>query len=142
LASFPNTDLVILHDPEVAFKRFSLEQGEQASSQPHQCGDVLYRGPKNNNAVIIFRRIGAYIREVEVKRKQSTGFLLADLSQVRIYTTGHALLCNRYRIVLMLYKQVFDFEWQMLVDLTTHQLAAGKGTTRSRASSAAYRRAA
>ena len=34
-ASFPNTDSVILHDPEVAFKRFSLEQGQQASSQSH-----------------------------------------------------------------------------------------------------------
>ena len=70
--------------------------------------------------MIIFRRIGAYIREVEVKREQSTVFLLADLSQVRIYTTGHALLRNGYRIVLMLYEQVFDFEWQMLVNLTTH----------------------
>jgi hypothetical protein len=55
LASFPDADLVILHDPEVAIKRFSLEQGEQASSQPHECGDALYGGPKNNNAVIIFR---------------------------------------------------------------------------------------
>jgi hypothetical protein len=111
---------MILHDPEVAFKRFSLEQGEQASSQPHESGDTLYGGAKNNNAVIIFRRIRAYIREVEVKRKQSTSFLPADLSHVRIYATGHALLRNRHRIVLMLYKQVFDFEWQMLVDLATH----------------------
>jgi hypothetical protein len=120
LAPFADADLVILHDPEVAFKRFSLQQGKQPSGQPHECGNTLYSGPKNNNAVIIFRRVSPYIREVEVKREQSTSFLPADLSHVRINATGHALLRNRHRIMSMLCKQVLDFEGQMLVDLTTH----------------------
>jgi hypothetical protein len=120
LASFPNADSVVLHDPEMAHKWFSFQQGEQPSGQPHERGDTLYRGSKNNDAMIIFRRVSPYIGEVEVERKQSPAFFPADLSHVRINTTGHALLCNRHRIVLILYKQVFDFEGQMLVNLTTH----------------------
>jgi hypothetical protein len=120
LASLPNADSVVLHDPEVAYKWFLFQQSEQPSGQPQECGNTLYGGAKNNNAVIIFRGISPYIGEVEVERKQSTAFFPADLSHVRINATGHVLLRNRHRIVLILYKQVFDFEGQMLVDLATH----------------------
>jgi len=94
----------------MAYKWLSFQQGEKPSGQPHQCGDTLYSGAKNNNAVIIFRRVSPYIREVEVKRKESTSFLPADLSHVRINATGHALIRNRHRIVSMLRKQVLNFE--------------------------------
>jgi hypothetical protein len=97
-------------DPEANFKRFSLQQREQPSGQPHECGNTLYSGPKNNNAVIIFRRISPYIREVEIKRKKSTHFLSADLSHVWINAASHALLRNRRGIMLMPSKQVLDFE--------------------------------
>jgi hypothetical protein len=111
---------MVLHNPEVAYKWFSFQQSEQPSGQPHERGNTLYSRPKNNNAMIIFWRVSPYVSEVEVKRKQSTSFIPANLSHVRIYATGHALLCDRRRIVSMLYKQVPDFEGQMLVDLTTH----------------------
>jgi hypothetical protein len=70
--------------------------------------------------MIVLGRVSAYIREVEIKRKQSAGFLSADLSHDRIHAARHALLRNRRGIVLMLREQVFDFKWQMLVELTTH----------------------
>lgn len=60
--------------------------------------------------MINLRRVSPYIREVEVKRKESTSFLQADLSHVRINATGHALIRNRHRIESMLRKQVLNFE--------------------------------
>ena len=120
MASFPNADTFVLHDSEVAYKGFSFQQSEQPSGQPHECANTLYGWAKNNNAVIIFRGISPYIGEVEVKRKQSTSFLPADLSHVGINATGHALLHNRNRIVSVLCKQILDFEGQMLVDFTMH----------------------
>jgi hypothetical protein len=133
---------MVLHNPELAYKRFSFQQSEQLSGQPQEFSNALDGRPKNNYAMIIFRRVSTYIREVEVKRKQSTRFFSADLSHVRINAASHALLRNRHCVMLILSKQGLDFEGQVLVDLKPHQLAAGRGTTRSRASSAAYSRAA
>ena len=120
MAPFPDANLVILHNPEVAYKRFLLQQRQEPGRQSQECGDALYSRPENNYAVIILRRIGPNIREVQIKRNKSTSFLPADLSQVGIYAPAQALLHNRDRIVLMIYKQIFDFERQVFVELTTH----------------------
>jgi hypothetical protein len=112
--------LVILDDPEVAFKSFSLEKKKQARSQPNKCGDALYRRPKNNNSMIHLGRVRAYISEADIKRQKSARFLAADLRHDRIDVARQALLRNRRGIVLMLRQQVLNLKWQMLVELATH----------------------
>ena len=101
---------MVLDNPKAAGKWFSLQQGEQSSRQSHECCNTLYNGAKNYNTVIVFRRVRSYIREVEVKRKQSARFRQADLGHIRINTPTHALIHNRNRIVLMLRKQIANFE--------------------------------
>lgn len=54
-------------------------------------------------------QLGKFLyREVKIAGKESTSFLLADLSHVRIKRARHTLVWNRHCIVLMLGKQFLN----------------------------------
>ena len=92
--------------------------------------------------MLILRRVGPNVGEVEIACHEGTAFHLTDERNLGIALASHLLVLHAEGIVLVLTEQLGYLNRQVLIGLETHQIAPGRVTIFSRTSSDAYCKAA
>ena len=88
-----------VHNPEALCDGFGLEQCEDARDDGHHGVPVLTRQPKDNDSVIILRRVVLNMREVQIKRDENALLGLTYLCDGRVGRAPQVLVENRVGVV-------------------------------------------
>lgn len=127
----PDSNMGLIHDPELPNDRRIFQHPDQLLSQPFDRRNRPGPWSQHNDPSMIFGWIAANVREIEVERDQHTPFCLTDASNHRVHFPGHLLLNNRHRVISMLTKQFGNLRRQVFVRLEFHAGIPGSATYRS-----------
>src|SRR5688572_21083840 len=135
-SSGPNSNGVLISDPQMPFQGLGGKGGEEPSNQSQDGVPVLQARTQDDNAEMVLRRIKADVCKVEVERDQAAMFVATNLGDQRVAVSAHPLIEDRQGIVPRVNEQLSGFDRKVLVHLETHHATfGGSGTMRSRASS-------
>jgi len=127
-----------LNDPELAFRRFRLQDLEGNACQCHDRSRAQLVRPEHDDAGIFRWTVSANIGEIEVQRQEDSGLLTDDFRNFGIGSAGLELIENLQGVMTLVSKKVSRRGGQILIELELHAgSGSGRVTTRSRASSAA-----
>jgi hypothetical protein len=92
---------------------------------------------QHDQAGVLIRRIGSYIGEIEIQGQEDSTLILTDLGQMPVAGANEPLI-HRSGLVSGCTQLLGQLHRKVLIDFEPHAAPyAGRGTTRSRAKSAA-----
>jgi tRNA pseudouridine-54 N-methylase len=134
----PDTSPSLIYNPKALRDGFRLEQCENARHDREHCISVLTRQSENNDPVVVLRRVGSDVGEIQVEGDRNALLVLTDFGDGRVGSSAQMLVEHRVRIVAVTAKQGSQIGGEVLIEFEPHAAApSGVVTTRSRASSAA-----
>lgn len=139
--SVSDADPGLVDDEELAGDGFGLENGEELAEEVEDADAIEAGGAKNDDAEELGGWIGPDVGEVEIEGDESAAFVLADGRDTGIGSASEILDENVNGIVPGFVEENHENRGKVLVELELQDVLA-RGTTRSRASSAAYSMAA